>query len=368
MKKCYYGLAALILTVPLLAGCAGSDAKAGEELSDTEAMIASALDFKAKDYVKLGEYKNLTVEYPLPYVSEEDVQMYVTDLVDENTEYNEVNRAAANGDMVNIDFEGTIDGEAFEGGSAEDYEFILGNGEFLEDFESNIIGQAAGGTVTFQSKFPDDYYEEVAGKTAEFTVTVNSVCEVVVPEYTDGLVAKSTEYSDMKEYEQAIREELMIEAQGESEEEAKANAIAAAVDNAQIDGYPQTLYDYCYYDTISIYKSYAGLYGMEYEDFKAEYMDDDEVEQIVMETVNEILVCQAIAKKEGLEITKSNYEKLAEEVALDYGYETLEEFQTDYNETEIKIILLQERVGDFLYESAELEEVSWEEYDSESQE
>lgn len=143
------------------------------------------------------------------------MQSSISDLIDENTEYDQVERAILNGDYVSIDFTGTIDGKEFEGGSAEDYEFTMGEGEFLDDFESNLIGKSAGDTTTFKITFPDDYddgssEDSVAGKEAEFTVKINSVSEVVVPEYNDAvLVASVTDYDTTAAYEDFLREDLM---------------------------------------------------------------------------------------------------------------------------------------------------------------
>ena len=139
MKKCYLNLAAFVCCASLLTGC-GKDSSATEEaISSTEADFSEALNYDPADYVKLGDYKKLKVQYPLPYVSDEDMQMYIYDLMDEATEYRETEDAAKSGDYVKIDFTGTIDGKEFEGGSASGYEFILGQGEFFDDFEKNIF-------------------------------------------------------------------------------------------------------------------------------------------------------------------------------------------------------------------------------------
>ncbi len=98
----------------LLAGC-GKKNTDGMSVSDTEAAEMEALDFDASDYVKLGDYKKLPVKYPVPTVTDEDVQSSISDLIDENTEYDQVERAILNGDYVSIDFTGTIDGKEFEG-------------------------------------------------------------------------------------------------------------------------------------------------------------------------------------------------------------------------------------------------------------
>lgn len=362
MKKCYLNLAAFVCCASLLTGC-GKDSSATEEaISSTEADFSEALNYDPADYVKLGDYKKLKVQYPLPYVSDEDMQMYIYDLMDEATEYRETEDAAKSGDYVKIDFTGTIDGKEFEGGSASGYEFILGQGEFFDDFEKNVIGLKKGEDVSFQMTFPEDYFDELKGKTADFKVTLQSVSQVIQPEYTDEFVAKNTEYSSIEEYEEAIREELIVEAQQASEDEAGSSALAQAVENAKIEGYPQALYDYTYQDTREICEGTAQMFGLEIDEVIQDYYGAENLEEAVLDAVNETMVIQAIAKKEKLEISEKDFEKEAENLRAEYGYETLEEFEEDYSRTELELILVREKVLDFLYESSELEEVSQEEY------
>ena len=100
MKKCYLNLLAFVCCASLLTGC-GKDSSATEEaISSTEADFSEALNYDPADYVKLGDYKKLKVQYPLPYVSDEDMQMYIYDLMDEATEYRETEDAAKSGDYV----------------------------------------------------------------------------------------------------------------------------------------------------------------------------------------------------------------------------------------------------------------------------
>ncbi len=362
MKKCYLNLLAFVCCASLLTGC-GKDSSATEEaISSTEADFSEALNYDPADYVKLGDYKKLKVQYPLPYVSDEDMKMYIYDLMDEATEYRETEDAAKSGDYVKIDFTGTIDGKEFEGGSASGYEFILGQGEFFDDFEKNVIGLKKGEDVSFQMTFPEDYFDELKGKTADFKVTLQSVSQVIQPEYTDEFVAKNTEYSSIEEYEEAIREELIVEAQQASEDEAGSSALAQAVENAKIEGYPQALYDYTYQDTREICEGTAQMFGLEIDEVIQDYYGAENLEEAVLDAVNETMVIQAIAKKEKLEISEKDFEKEAENLSAEYGYETLEEFEEDYSRTELELILVREKVLDFLYESSELEEVSQEEY------
>ncbi|MCI8634128.1 MAG: trigger factor [Eubacterium sp.] len=370
MKK-KTGLAAILFGTGLclMAGCGNNSSagnETGESVVDTETQVF--FDYNVSDYVTLGDYKNLSVQYPVPVVTDEDVEMSIEELVSDYTEYNEdANRAAQEGDYLSIDFAGTIDGEEFDGGSAEDYEFTLGEDEFPEDFEKNLIGKKAGEEVSFSMTYPADYYEETAGKTAEFKVTVKSVSEVVVPEYNDEFVAKATEYDTTEAYEQAMREELVAGAQEEASTGAGEDALALAVGNATINGYPQELYDACYDSTLEEYQSYAAMFGVEMEEFMQEFMGEDNLDSVTLDMVNEILVSQAIAEKEGFAVTEKNYAQEAQALADANGYDSLDDFTADYGKNSIMTMLVREKAVEFLYENADVQEVSEEEYYGESE-
>ena len=172
-------------------------------------------------------------------------------------------------------------------------------------------------------------------------------------------IKKVTDYDSVKAYEEATMEELMNDAQEASRNSAGEEALQLAMQNATVNGYPKSLYEACYSSTVNEYQEYADMFGMELSEFMG---DEDEVEEEVISWVNEILVSQAIAEKEGLEVTDDNYKEDAEALAVDYGYESLDEFVSNYGEIYVKVNLMRERAIDFLYENAEIEEVSQEEY------
>lgn len=343
-----------------------SEGEEEEEQTDTEEKKEEKdiLNFKTEDYVKLGEYKGLSVKYPVPTVSDEDVELYIQGVLDEETTYEEqADRAVQDGDAANIDFTAKMDGKEYEEGSGEGYEFILGTEEFSEDFEKNLIGKKAGETAEFSVTLPEDYYdEEIAGKEVEYSVTINSVSEVIVPEYNDEFVAKVTEYKNMEEYEDSIREELIISGQESAAMEAGENALTLAVMNSEVNEYPQDLYDFFYEDIKAGYEMWAQMSGMDNDEFIESIGGEKTLGEEALKQVNEFLVVKAIAEKEGLDITDENYKESAEGMVEQYEYDSLEEFEKDFGKNYITTQIIRERVVNFLYESAELEEVSQEEY------
>ncbi len=376
MKKRRYLAAALLLAGAMaFTGCGNekkeqaADAKEGNEEASLDEIQEegssshdNALDFKVGDYVKLGDYKKLKVQYPIPEVTQEDVDFAVQEALEEHTEYKEITgRPAQNGDTINIDYTGVLDGEAFDGGSDTDYEFTLGEGEFLDEFEQGLIGKNANEATTFPVTFPEDYDEELGGKTVEFTATINKISEANVPEYTDEFVAKVSDYTTKEEYEKYIKEDLLAAGEAEAISAAGEEALGLAVENATVEGYPQELYDFYYDETIVGYQSFAEMFGMEYEEFM-EQMGDGAVEEAALAQVNEFLVAQAIAEKEGLAVTEESYQEEAKALMEENDYESMEDFEADFGKISIITQLVRGKVVDFLYENAEIEKVSQEEY------
>ncbi len=376
MKRRKYLAAALLLSgVMAFSGCGNEKKENAKEAKDTneEAVLdeineeggsshENALDFEVGDYVKLGDYKKLKVQYPIPEVTQEDVDFAIQELQEEHTEYKEItDRPAQNGDTVNIDYTGVLDGEAFDGGSDTDYEFVLGEGEFLEEFEAGLIGKNANEAITFPVTFPEDYDEELGGKTVEFTATINKISEAKIPEFTDEFVAKVSDYTTKEEYEKYIKEDLQASAEAESASAAGEEALGLAVENATVEGHPQELYDFYYEETMVGYQSFAEMFGMEYEEFM-EQMGDGALEEAALAQVNEFLVAQAIAEQEGLAVTEESYQEGAKALMEENEYESMEDFEADFGKISIITQLVRGKVVDFLYENAELEKVTQEEY------
>ena len=169
-----------------------ADTEASTEASSEEELeITERPDYKALDYVELGEYKGLTVEVSPTTVTDEEVIKQIranagSDILEEVTE-----GTVEEGDTANIDYEGKLDGEAFDGGTAKDTDLEIGSGTFIPGFEDGLIGVKIGDTVDLPLTFPENYTEELAGKDVVFTVTVNSVKRM--PELTDDLVNQITD-------------------------------------------------------------------------------------------------------------------------------------------------------------------------------
>jgi len=195
--------------------------------ADDKALEFSAT-FEIYPEVKVGELGDVTIERPQVPVDDAAVDKTIEILRKQRTKYVEASRAAKDNDRLTVDFEGTIDGQPFQGGSAKDFIFPVGEGRMLKEFDEAARGMSAGETKTFELKFPDDYHgKEVAGKTASFKVTVKKVEEPQLPE-VDAEFAKSLGIGDGDV--QKMRSEIRSNVERESGKRIEARVKSQVLD------------------------------------------------------------------------------------------------------------------------------------------
>ncbi|RTZ72913.1 MAG: trigger factor [Gammaproteobacteria bacterium] len=181
---------------------------------EAEGGLAYTATFEVMPEIELADFSALEIKRPVAEVTDADVDEMIRKLREQRTEWIDVERPAQEGDKITVDFKGFIDGEAFEGGSAEDVDLALGSGTMIPGFEEGLIGAKAGDEVKLELKFPDDYrVEHLAGKEATFDVTVKSVAEPKLPEVDEEFVKSlgvedGTEESLRKEVRENMEREL----------------------------------------------------------------------------------------------------------------------------------------------------------------
>ncbi|MFP4251859.1 MAG: trigger factor [Guyparkeria sp.] len=209
--------------------------KAGEPLKFTAAV-------EVYPEIELGDLSKLEVETLTSEVTDEDIDEMIDTLRKQNAEWKKVRHKARKGEKVTINFVGKIDGEPFEGGSAEDVEVILGEGQMLPDFEKGLTGIKPGEPVTIEVNFPEDYQaEHLAGKTAEFEIEATKVEEQVLPEVDDEFAKKFGADSAAKLRED-VRENMERELKQTMRRRNKDRTIEALTDSLEFD-VPSTLID-----------------------------------------------------------------------------------------------------------------------------
>ncbi len=185
---------------------------------------------------ELGEYLGLEVEKPTTDVPDEVIDLEVDRLREGMASLDPVERAAAEGDHVLVDFVGSVDDVEFEGGTATDHMIEVGSGQLIDNFEEQIVGSSAGDEVRVEVTFPEDYgAAELAGQDAAFAVTVKEVREKKLPEVDDDFAAEASEFDTLEELRSDIADKLAEGAEERVEQEFRVAAVDAAVANATVD-------------------------------------------------------------------------------------------------------------------------------------
>ena len=271
-----------------------------------------------------------------------------------------MDRPAENGDRVNIDYEGKVDGETFDGGSAEGYDLTLGDGAFIEGFEDGLVGASKGETKTLELTFPDPYLnnEDLSGKPVVFTVTVNSVSEENVPELNDDFVKSLKEdYKTVEEYQAAVRADLE-EQEAESAKQAMMSTLWEQVLNgSEVIKYPEDEVAAKQQEMVDYYKQYAENYGMSWEDFismtgMTEEEFTEEAKTYAEESVKEEMVMYTIVRNEDIAVTEKIYEEEAQKYVDSLGYDSIEALEEAYDKDTIITSILWNQVFEFLLDNA----------------
>lgn len=313
-------------------------------------------EIKAKSYVKLGEYKGIEVVQAEPEITEEDRDSYMDYLLSLNPD-----RGVIEGDTVNIDYVGTLDGVAFDGGTASGQDLTIGSGRFIDGFEDGLIGAKVGDTVELNLTFPEDYHaEDMAGKEVVFTVTVNTIFAAQPQELTDAYVQKlDIGYTTAEEYKQYVYDMLYQDAMESYESSIENEVISVVLENCEfkkelpekmINRYAETL-------TANL-TAEAERYGATLEQFMMAYygMDEEtykeEIRKQASKSAQQYVVLQAIADKENLNITDEELQSEMEKMAEQAEYESVDEFKELVNDKDYKEYMMGQKVLDMLRENA----------------
>lgn len=327
------------------------------EDTPTTAELMAGID--VEKCVTLGDYKGVTVEKTIQSVTDEDVQNEINNALANYPV--EVDQAAKEGDTVNIDYVGKIDGEEFDGGSDQGADLKLGSGKFIDGFEDGLIGARKGETRTLNLTFPEDSTQDLAGKAVEFTVTVNAVKEPL-SEPTDQWVADNIEgYDNIADYKAGIRSEQEESNEQTAENQVRYAAWTQVIDNCTINEYPETLVEVgkkLYEQQVETYAKYAGMEldayiessGLTQEEYQSN------MEEYGKNVAAQALVCQAICDKEGFAIGDDDYQKALQDMLTEYGCTEDELIQT-YGQDNVEQSIMLNRVSNLILENANVTEV-----------
>lgn len=296
-------------------------------------------DYDLSEYVTVGDYKGLEYKKTSVSVSDDEVQDRIkSNLEDKATTKAVKSGTVADGDTIDISYEGKVDGKTFDGGSADNQSITIGQTPFIEGFTEGLIGKKVGSKVKLDLTFPNDYQKkDLQGKAVVFEVTINSKQVEEVPDYNLDFVKKNSECKTLKEYEASVKEELLAEKESKAETEMKQGLWEKIVKKSKAKDYPEEeLQATIDYQTKAV-KQTAENYGYEWEAYLEAigYTEKDLTETIetyAKEKVFNDMVCHYIAEQEGLEVTDDEYDDYIDTLLTQSGY-TKDTFKEKYDMT-----------------------------------
>ena len=312
-----------------------------------------------KPELEVDGYKGIEVTKPSTEVTEELIDKEIESVRDRNSRMVTVeDRPAEMGDTTVIDFEGFVDGVAFEGGKAEKFSLSLGSGNFIPGFEEQVVGHSTGEEFTITVTFPEDYQaEELKGKEAEFKIVLHEIKTKELPEVDDEFVKDVSEKETVAEYREELRETIAKRLADEAEKDIDNQISEKLVELAQGD-IPEAMYERQVDEMIRDFEArlrsqglnvglndYLQYMGMDMDSLRNVYRADAE------KIVKRKLVLEAIAKKENIEVTDEDVEKEYADIAESYKIE-VEQVKTAIPAETIKGDLTVRKALEFVKENA----------------
>ncbi len=275
--------------------------------------------------VTLGDYKGIEIAAVDTTVTDEDVEKKISSELDKDSRYEKVERPVQNGDRVKLDFEGFVDGVAFEGGKGTNYNLVIGSGQFIPGFEEQLVGAEAGADVEVNVNFPEDYHEaSLAGKASVFKCKVNEIEEKQVPELNDDYAADKG-FESVKDYKDSVRSDLEVDKLNEARGKKQDEAIAKVIENATFE-VPEEIYETEQRLIIRDYQQRLSMQGLSWDTYM-QYTGltlDKMMEQVRPQAEDRIksrIVLEAVARAEGIEVTDEDRQKEYESMAEAYQLE-----------------------------------------------
>lgn len=317
-----------------------------------------------KPDVTLGEYKGVSVKKETTVVTDVEVDARVEEERNKQATETEVEgRAVIEGDTVNLDYAGTVDGVAFEGGTAKDQTLKIGSGSFIPGFEEQMVGMNIGEEKDLQVTFPEQYHaKELAGKAAVFHVKVNSITETQLPALDDDFAKDISEFDTLEEYKADIRAKLEAQA-AEHDNNAFTNAVIEKVlENASVE-IPDAMierqidsmmrdFEYRLMGNGLKLEDFIKYTGSDMKTFRENYRGQAE------KSVKAHLVLEAIEKAEAIDATQEQIDKQLEAFVAQTG-KTVEEFKASLSESDIeyfKADAIRDNCVKFLADNAKTED------------
>ena len=307
----------------------------------------------------IGQYKGIEVAVEPVEVTDEEVDDEIKRTQSQNGRTIDAERPAENGDTVVIDYVGTVDGVAFDGGTADGQNLVLGSGAFIPGFEDQLVGAEAGAEVDVNVTFPEDYHEEsLAGKPALFKVKVNKVTTRELPELNDEFAQDVSEFDTFEEYKADVRKKITERKENLAMQEKQQKVVDAIIEDAEID-IPEPMVETQARQMVDNYAMQLAQSGLsidmyyKYTGMNADSMKEQFKPQ-ALKNIQSRLVLEAVAKAEGMEVSDEDLEKEYASMAQQYNME-VEKVKELMGETDLKVIksdILADKALKFVGEAA----------------
>ena len=303
-----------------------------ETLPEGETPLVFSLVVAVKPEVELGAYKGIEVEKRAYNVTDDEVDAAIAQLQEGVARMVDVDRPVENGDTVNLDYSGSVDGVKFDGGTAQGQTLTIGSGQFIPGFEEQMVGMAVGEEKDIEVTFPEEYHaENLAGKKAVFAVKVNGIQVKELPTLDDEFAKDVSEYDTLEALRDAKRQELLEQAEKNAKIQKENDVVRKAVENAtvevpdamverQIDSFLQDMGYRLQMQGISL-EDYLKYTNTEISALRDQYRADAALR------VKSQLVLEAISKAEAIEATPEEIGDKVAEYAKQSGNMTVEDFE-----------------------------------------
>lgn len=313
-----------------------------------------------KPEVKLGKYKGVKVDKIEVEVTDEEVDAELAKERESNARNIEVtDRAVKDGDMTVLDFEGFVDGVAFEGGKGENYPLTIGSGAFIPGFEEQLVGAEIGKEVEVNVTFPEDYQaEELKGKAAVFKCTVKEIKEKELPELDDEFAAEVSEFETLAEYKADVKAKLTEKKEKEAKDAKEAAVMEAIINDSDME-IPEVMLETQQKQMVDEFAERIQMQGLsidQYFQFTGTNRDKmiEQVKPQAEKRIKTRLVLEAIVKAENIEASDEDFEEEIKVMAETYQMEPekVKEMLPEKSVAQIKEDIAVRKAADFVVENA----------------
>ena len=313
-----------------------------------------------KPQVTLGKYKGVKIDKVETEVTEEEVNAVIERERENNSRTKSVEgRPIKDKDTAVIDYEGFVDGNAFEGGKGENYDLVIGSHSFIDTFEDQLIGKNTGEEVEVNVTFPEEYHaKELAGKPALFKVTIKDIKEKELPELDDEFAAEVSEFDTLDEYKADVKKNLTEKKEADAKNQKEMAAIEAVIADAAMeipDAYVQTVQR----QMVDEFAQRIQMQGLSMEQYlkltgSNIAMMEEQIKPQALKRIQSRLVLEAVVEAEKIETSEEDFEKEAARLAEAYKMETdqVKEMIGEKGKEEIMKDLAVTKAAEFVTENA----------------